>query len=115
MFRIMKSIKIALLAVGAMAFMLAMAPAETLALQTQEPVHPHDAAKVTTMTLGDGSSLTIANAPLESAKNGQAEKSVWSRIDLTEIPEPPVYMLLGLGLLFCVQRMMRRPKARSFR
>ena len=64
-----------------------------------------------TMTLGGGDSLRIAADALETSDFQAREIPILSRIDLTPIPEPPVYMLLGLGLLFCVQRLVRRQRA----
>mgnify|MGYP001795410371 FL=1 len=66
-----------------------------------------------TMTLGPGDSLRIATEALETPDLQKSDTSLLSRIDLTEIPEPPVYMLLGLGLLFCVQRVLRRRRGAS--
>jgi len=64
-----------------------------------------------TMTLGGGDSLRIGADALETSDLQARVTPVLSRIDLTQIPEPPVYMLLGLGLLFCVQRLVRRQRA----
>ena len=70
-----------------------------------------------TITLGEtGGSLRMADDdPVsqnsDSDPTAKSDGSLLSRIDLTAIPEPPVYMLLGLGLLVCVQRMIRRRRA----
>jgi len=64
-----------------------------------------------TMTLDAGDSLRIAADALETSDLQAGETSILPGIDLTQIPEPPVYMLLGLGLLFCVQRLVRRQRA----
>ena len=64
------------------------------------------------MTLGGaGDSLRIAADALDTPDLQTSDTSALSRIDLTAIPEPPVYMLLGLGLLVCAQRVMRRRRA----
>jgi len=62
-----------------------------------------------TMTLGGGE--RIAADAMETSDLQAREAPILSRIDLTPIPEPPVYMLLGLGLLVCVQRLVRRQRA----
>jgi hypothetical protein len=62
-----------------------------------------------TMTLGGaGDSLPIVTNHLETPNLQTSDSSALARIDLTAIPEPPVYILLGLGLLVCGQRLMRR-------
>ncbi len=64
------------------------------------------------MTLeGPGDSLRIAAEALDAPDTRKSDTSLFSRIDLTAIPEPPVFMLLGLGLLVCAQRVMRRRRA----
>jgi hypothetical protein len=65
-----------------------------------------------TMTLGGtGDSFRIAPDAPDTPDLQIGDSSALSRIDLTAIPEPPVYILLGLGLLVCAQRVMRRRRA----
>jgi hypothetical protein len=64
------------------------------------------------MTLGGaGDCWRIATDAPDTPDLQTSGTSALSRIDLTAIPEPPVYILLGLGLLVCGQRVMRRRRA----
>ena len=103
----MKPFKSALISGFALALMASVACAGTIGGLDMFP------GPEGTMTLGPGDSLRIATEALETPDLQKSDTSLLSRIDLTEIPEPPVYMLLGLGLLFCVQRVLRRRRGAS--
>ncbi len=100
----MKSLRNAFLAATAIAFTAGVCSAETLSFQSLEKSRDMKP----TMTVGGApGSLSIAARDLD-ARASQIEKLDLSKIDQTPIPEPPVYMLLGLGLLLCAQRIRRR-------
>jgi len=103
---IMKPLQSALIAGFAFVLSASFACAGTLGGFETFPKPP------ATMTLGGtGDSLRIAADALDTPDLQTSDSSALSRIELTAIPEPPVYILLGLGLLVCTQRVMRRRRA----
>lgn len=105
---IMKSLKNALLGAMVIAFTAAFCSAETLGLRIETSPHAQP-----TMTVAGENTLSIASHDLDDARIKPGDKTDdFANVDQTPIPEPPVYMLLGIGLLLCAQRIRRRMAAK---